>query len=134
MNKQHVIRLKQVLFGAVFLGLSAWLIVDALSEGLNLYVTPSSLDQSEGQVVYLGGEVVKNSVSYHDGIHQFRVADDHNEIQVVFSGTLPAMFKAERDAVMIGQYKDNIFTASKVLAKHDEYYRPKDQRVLENDS
>ena len=130
MNGEHIKRLKSGLATAAVLAVVAWLVVDAMDEGLNLYVTPSSLDNRTNQQVYLGGRVVPGSIEANQAGHQFQVADDHNAVRVHYSGTLPTMFQAGRDTVVVGKWEDGQFYAKKVLAKHDEYYRPK----VKNDS
>ena len=130
MNGEHIRRLKHGLGVAIVLALVAWLVIDAMDEGLNLYVTPSKLESNTTQQVYLGGKVVPGSVEAVESGYQFQVADELKQVKVHYSGTLPTMFKSGRDTVVVGKLVDGHFYAKKVLAKHDEYYRPK----VKNDS
>ncbi len=130
MNSHHFSRIKHALGYLVVLGLVAWLVMGALSEGFNLYTTPSSLDYTDTRQMYLGGRVVEGSLSTKGNTYQFDVADAKQSVTVVYQGTLPSMFKEGRDTIIVGQVSDHQFNAKKVLAKHDEYYRPR----LEDDS
>ena len=48
-----------------------------------------------------------------------------NEINVVYSGAVPNLFAEGKGVVAEGFLKDkNYFTATKILAKHDENYMP----------
>ena len=59
----------------------------------------------------------------------FAITDGNNEVKVKFVGVLPDLFAEGRGVIVRGQFKDNVFIASQVLAKHDEKYMP---RELEN--
>ena len=51
--------------------------------------------------------------------------DFKNEINVVYSGAVPNLFAEGKGVVAEGFLKDkNYFTATKILAKHDENYMP----------
>ena len=48
-------------------------------------------------------------------------------IPVIFTGILPDLFREEQGVVVKGNLgADKTFTASNVLAKHDENYMPKE--------
>jgi len=53
------------------------------------------------------------------------VTDLAREIPVSYTGILPDLFKEGKGAVVQGRLgPDGLFTASEVLAKHDENYMP----------
>ena len=55
----------------------------------------------------------------------FVVTDTVKEIPVAYTGILPDLFKEGKGAVVQGKLgADGRFTASEVLAKHDENYMP----------
>ena len=53
------------------------------------------------------------------------ITDFKNEINVIYSGTIPNLFSEGKGVVAEGYLKDqNFFEATKILAKHDENYMP----------
>ena len=55
----------------------------------------------------------------------FVITDFKNEINVSYMGVLPNLFEEEKGVVAEGYLKDrNFFSATKILAKHDENYMP----------
>ena len=65
------------------------------------------------------------SINVTDSAIEFTVTDHNKDIPVVYSGALPSMFQQGRDTVVVGSMTNGKFYAKKVLAKHDNYYRPK---------
>jgi cytochrome c-type biogenesis protein CcmE len=45
---------------------------------------------------------------------------------VVFSGLLPDLFREGQGVIAMGRLDGDTFTASEVLARHDESYMPKE--------
>ena len=55
----------------------------------------------------------------------FIITDFKNEINVSYSGAVPNLFAEGKGVVAEGFLKDrNYFTATKIMAKHDENYMP----------
>ena len=57
---------------------------------------------------------------------EFTVTDFNKEVEVVYVGILPNLFK-ENSGVVASGYLDkesNVFIANEILAKHDETYMP----------
>ena len=55
----------------------------------------------------------------------FVITDFKNEINIVYTGAVPNLFAEGKGVVAEGFLKDkNYFTATKILAKHDENYMP----------
>ena len=55
----------------------------------------------------------------------FVVTDTVKEVPVAYTGILPDLFKEGKGVVAQGKLgADGLFTASEVLAKHDENYMP----------
>ena len=60
-----------------------------------------------------------------DGMVQFRLTDQAHEVPVRYHGILPDLFREGQGIVAQGVLGDDgVFTASEVLAKHDENYMP----------
>ena len=56
---------------------------------------------------------------------QFRLTDRAHEVPVRYQGILPDLFREGQGIVAQGVLgEDGVFTASEVLAKHDENYMP----------
>ena len=69
--------------------------------------------------------VKKNSVFMDSDQVSFTITDFKNEINVKFAGVIPNLFSEEKGVVAEGFLKDrNFFSATKILAKHDENYMP----------
>ena len=83
-------------------------------------------------------DVIIHSVQEDDGIisvdNSFVITDGDNEVEVKFVGVLPDLFAEGRGVIVRGQFKDNVFIASQVLAKHDEKYMPRElEKTLNKD-
>lgn len=105
------------------------MVLYTLKENINLYYTPSQLKNafiSPQQVIRIGGIVKPQSVVFAKKNLQVRffVADKSNQIQVIYAGILPALFRAGQGIVVEGRLNNNILFADQVLAKHDEKYVP----------
>ena len=69
--------------------------------------------------------VKEKSVFINSNDVKFIITDFKNEINVVYSGAVPNLFAEGKGVVAEGFLKDkNYFTATKILAKHDENYMP----------
>lgn len=75
----------------------------------------------------VGGLVLENSLHREPGDLevQFTLTDLANELQVVYSGVLPDLFREGQGIIAHGRLNDRgQFVADTVLAKHDENYMP----------
>jgi cytochrome c-type biogenesis protein CcmE len=70
--------------------------------------------------------VQQGSVKRDRGLEvHFVVTDGKNAVPVNYSGVLPDLFREGQGVVALGTRGNNgVFTASEVLAKHDEKYMP----------
>ncbi len=107
------------------------LVLAALGESISFFVTPSEIAQ--GQIdpekrFRIGGLVREGSVERRpDGTVRFIVTDTVNEVQVVYRGVLPDLFREGQGVVALGTLDESgVFRASEVLAKHDERYMPRE--------
>lgn len=125
-RKRRLIAILLVLTG---LGIAAGCLLYALKQNINLYLTPSEItakDQSL-RAFRVGGMVKKGSVHHDDKTLRvdFLVTDLHHDLAVSYTGVLPALFRQGQGVVIDGHLdSQNHFTATRVLAKHDEKYMP----------
>ena len=69
--------------------------------------------------------VKKDSISINSNELKFVITDFKNEINVTYTGAIPNLFEEGKGVVAEGVLNDrNFFSASKILAKHDENYMP----------
>jgi cytochrome c-type biogenesis protein CcmE len=116
--------------GLAGIGLIAALVLNAFRSNLVFFFTPTQIAQGEaptGRAFRIGGLVEAGSVKRQpDGINvRFVVTDTAKSIPVIYQGILPDLFKEGKGVVAEGKLgADGLFTASQVLAKHDENYMP----------
>jgi cytochrome c-type biogenesis protein CcmE len=117
-----------VVGGLAALGLATVLVLSAFQSNLVFFYTPTQVADGEaptGRDFKIGGLVVDGSVKREGVKVSFVVTDKAKEIPVIYNGILPDLFKEGRGVVAEGVLaQTGLFTASKVLAKHDENYLP----------
>ncbi len=105
-------------------------ILRALETNIDLYLTPTQVESGEYNIdksFKLGGMVKKGSFKKSESLEiKFTVTDFNKEIEVVYVGILPNLFKENSGVVVSGHLdkEKKIFTADEILAKHDETYMP----------
>ena len=108
--------------------LTIFLVLQSLKENVVYFQSPSeikSLIELNEKKIRVGGMVKEQSVFINSDKVNFIITDFKNEINVVFSGAVPNLFAEGKGVVAEGFLKDkNYFTATKILAKHDENYMP----------
>lgn len=131
-QKRKKKRLYLVLTSMAILGLAVTLVLTALQDSISLFLDPSDLKErniAEGQRVRLGGLVAEDSfIKDDDGLtYKFDITDGAETVSVVYKGPLPDLFREGQGVVVEGTVTSaNLFTATEVLAKHDENYMPKE--------
>jgi cytochrome c-type biogenesis protein CcmE len=104
------------------------LVLQSLKENVVYFKSPSevkSLIELNKKKIRVGGMVKDQSVFIDSNEVKFIITDFKNEINVVYSGAVPNLFAEGKGVVAEGFLKDkNYFTATKILAKHDENYMP----------
>ena len=114
--------------GVLVLALAAAFVLNAFQSNLVFFFTPTQVAQGEapqGRMFRIGGLVKDGSLQRQDVQVQFVVTDTARDIPVVYSGLLPDLFKEGKGVVAQGRLgADGLFTATEVLAKHDENYMP----------
>jgi cytochrome c-type biogenesis protein CcmE len=108
--------------------LTVFLILKSLEENVVYFQSPSEINSTlelNKKKIRIGGMVKKNSISVNADEINFVITDIKNEINVVYKGAIPNLFEEEKGVVAEGILKDrNFFSATKILAKHDENYMP----------
>ena len=114
-----------ILFSVI---LSVFLILQSLKNNVVYFQSPSeikSLIKLDKKKIRVGGMVKEQSISINSDEINFVITDFKNEINVTFSGAVPNLFAEGKGVVAEGFLKDrNYFSATKILAKHDENYMP----------
>jgi cytochrome c-type biogenesis protein CcmE len=122
--------------GLAAVGIASALVLNALDSNIALYITPSEVAAGKAprdQAFRIGGLVKQGSLKRQDLTVHFVVTDTVRDVQVSYKGILPDLFKEGQGAVVQGRLEtDGTFSASEVLAKHDENYMPPEaKRALE---
>lgn len=116
--------------GIAVLGIAAALVLNAFQSNLVFFFTPTQVAAGEapiGKTFRIGGMVKEASLQRQpDGLTvRFIVTDTAKEFPVAYKGILPDLFREGKGVVAQGKLGENgLFTASEVLAKHDENYMP----------
>ncbi|MEM6413601.1 MAG: cytochrome c maturation protein CcmE [Pseudomonadota bacterium] len=117
--------------------LATGLTLTALNASVAYFYTPSDLQTAlQGETglpkgtIRLGGLVQTGSIVHGAGETAevtFTVEDGTASSSVIYVGVLPDLFREGQGVVVEGSMgRDNIFRASRVLAKHDETYMPRE--------
>jgi len=123
-------RMLAVGLAATGLGIAVLLTLNAFEENMMFYVEISDVHNGNApkdRTFRVGGIVVENSVTRKAGEldMQFTLTDNETELQVMYSGLLPDLFREGQGIIAHGQLNDDgNFVADTVLAKHDETYMP----------
>lgn len=137
-------RAAMIVGGLAAIGLAAYFVLNAFQSNLVFFFTPSQVESGEApkdRTFRIGGMVKQGSLKRDNLTVSFLVTDTLKEVPVTYTGILPDLFMEGKGVVAQGQLKgDGKFTASEVLAKHDENYMPPeaqhamDQAALEKAS
>ena len=108
--------------------LSVFLILKSLEENVVYFLSPSEIFNSQKipkEKIRIGGMVKNNSIKVNSNAINFIITDFKKEILVIYSGSVPNLFKEGKGVVAEGNLLNrNMFEAKKILAKHDENYMP----------
>jgi len=110
-------------------GVGAALVVYALRDSVLYFYSPSDVVSKHvgpNVAFRIGGLVQVRSVRHSEAadVH-FIVTDGKTSIPVDFRGVLPALFREGQGVVATGSLTSSgTFSATEILAKHDERYMP----------
>jgi len=131
-------RFIKVLISITFLSIAIGLILIALQDNLVFFHSPSEVKEKKflsTQRIRVGGLVIKNSVNFSPSkaVVSFQITDLNENLQIVYQGILPDLFREEQGIIAEGYLiSEDSFEADQVLAKHDENYMPPEvTKVLE---
>ena len=117
-----------ILLIAVTLSLTIFLILKSLEDNIIYFKSPSEikiLSEIQQKKIRIGGMVKTDSISIVNKELNFVITDFKSEINVVYTGLIPNLFEEGKGVVAEGYLEDkNFFSATKILAKHDENYMP----------
>lgn len=122
-------RLLFVALGLAAVSIATALVLRALNSNVTFFYSPTQVNAGEAprQAAFrLGGLVEAGSLQRAaDGLDlRFVVTDGAHSIPVRYRGLLPDLFREGKGVVVSGRLTDAVFTATEVLAKHDENYMP----------
>lgn len=128
LSVSHKQKLKHFFLIFFLFSLGTALIINALKDSINLYLTPSDLKKNpefikQHKKILVGGLVQPGSVVRDKNLIHFTITDFDHEIKVSYTGALPGLFKEGTGVITQGEFEEGIFVAKRVLAKHDENYR-----------
>jgi len=122
--------------GLAVLGVAVALVLNAFQSNLVFFFSPTDIVENrapQGRTFRIGGLVEEKSVKRDGVVVRFNVTDTAKTIPVVYTGILPDLFREGKGVVAQGKLgSDGIFTASEVLAKHDENYMPPEAAAAVN--
>ena len=117
-----------VLLILITLILTVFLILKSLEENVVSFQSPTEiqvLPEIDKKKIRVGGMVKIDSISIEAKKIKFIITDFKNEINVIYTGAIPNLFSEGKGVVAEGFLQDkNFFSATKILAKHDENYMP----------
>ena len=114
--------------GVALVAVAVGLVLNAFQSNLVFFFSPTDIVEQrapQGRTFRIGGLVEDRSVKREGLSVRFNVTDTAKTIPVVYTGILPDLFREGKGVVAQGKLgADGVFTASEVLAKHDENYMP----------
>ena len=121
-------RVASIVGGLITLGVAAYLVLNAFQSNLVFFFTPTQVASGEApknRTFRIGGLVKPGSIKRDNLNVTFVVTDTAKDMNVSYTGILPDLFREGKGVVAQGKLADDgKFTASEVLAKHDENYMP----------
>ncbi|WP_421997127.1 cytochrome c maturation protein CcmE [Roseovarius confluentis] len=123
-------RVQVIAVTAIALILATGLIGYAMRDGINFFRSPSQVmaePPAPSEMFRIGGLVEEGTLVRGEGeTVSFSVTDGGASVPVRYTGVLPDLFGENEGMVGLGRYEDGVFTATEILAKHDEEYMPKE--------
>jgi cytochrome c-type biogenesis protein CcmE len=122
-------RLTLIAVAGIVLALAAALTLSALRDSIVFFASPSELALNPpppGKRLRIGGLVKEGSIVKEGLQVRFDVTDGAQTVPVRYEGMLPDLFREKQGVVAEGSLENGIFIARTILAKHDEYYMPRE--------
>ena len=124
------VKLRAIFILSIFftLILIVFLVFKSLEENVVYFKSPTeikNLTELTSKKIRVGGMVKEKSINVNQSEVNFVITDFKNELIVNYSGSVPNLFEEGKGVVAEGFLKDkSFFSATKILAKHDENYMP----------
>ena len=117
-----------VIAAGALLAAAAGLAMTALRDNIVFFVTPSEVTDMHlsAERIRLGGLVAEGSILIDGTVAQFDVTDESATFTIRYDGALPDLFREGQGIIAEGAFRDRLFVADTVLAKHDETYMPRE--------
>jgi len=122
-------RLTLIAVAGAVLALATALTLSALRDSIVFFASPSELVANPpppGKRLRIGGLVKEGSITRDGLLIRFDVTDGANTLPVRYQGMLPDLFREKQGVVAEGTFENGVFIARTILAKHDEYYMPRE--------
>ena len=114
--------------GLAAIALATYFVLNAFESNLVFFFSPSQIASGEApknRTFRVGGMVKTGSVKRDNLTVNFVVTDTAQDVKVSYTGILPDLFREGKGVVAQGKLDaTGHFTATEVLAKHDENYMP----------
>ena len=107
--------------------IGVYIILSSLNDNIVFFYPPSEISKiKENTKVRVGGIVKNGSITREtDNKIRFIITDYSEELEIIYQGILPALFREGQGIVAEGTLQPaRSFLAKKLLAKHDENYMP----------
>jgi len=113
-----------ICFCSVALGIS--IILYNLEKSIVFFVPPSRINEVEQKKELRVGGLVKVASIHKIAADKisFIITDNIKDLEILYQGVLPALFREKQGIIAIGKMSDGKFVARELLAKHDENYKP----------
>lgn len=114
--------------------LGIYFILSSLNDNIVFFYPPSEISKikSPNSKVRVGGIVRPGSIETSRDKTSFIITDHIAGLKVEYAGPLPALFRENQGIVAEGKLTSKeLFSASKLLTKHDENYRPPELKGID---
>ena len=116
--------------------IGVYTILSSLNDNIVFFYPPSEISKiKKNSKVRVGGIVKNGSITREeDNKIRFIITDYSEELEIIYQGILPALFREGQGIVAEGTLQPaRSFLAKKLLAKHDENYMPPQiKRYIDN--
>lgn len=127
-------RARFVIGSLVVMALALGFMLRTFNDNLVFFFTPTQWHEKSADPAFdttrpirIGGLVEQGSLRHDaDGTLHFVITDLTNTLPVTYRGLVPSLFREGQGVVAQGQMQNGHFTASTILAKHDENYMPRE--------
>ena len=115
----------RIIFGILVIAFVLALGYSTVSNYLEEYKTVSEVvSENTTEIIWVNGTILKGSfTSLNTGEYIFVLTDGISEMNVRFGGEIPSSLGAESDVVILGNFKDSMFYATRMITKCPTKYQ-----------